>query len=476
MTTTVRTITEICSDLKIYQQNRHSGLRAYEPTSVLSAINEAVAHIAQDVEIKIQNVEINMDIYRATGEHLDYLIKDRLPGGRLPGTHAYGQISFYSDVPAVRDYIIPKGTIAYAYSVNGTLSFETTEEATLEIGEQIVTVDAQCIATGIAGNINAYAISTMPSPPPGVSRATNTLPFAAGEERESDDALRKRYFYAVFVPGRATKVMVEQHVEALEDVYAAKVFSVAPGQIEMIIDAVEETPMPLDIEGAIEENIAVGVVARGCLSAKVAAGTPQLYLGTSRGGKIWIRADSTINTGTETITYTYDDHLGRSRTGHVHTSDIFIEGEWVEATLQDEADLATQITGITYSGSGSFSFLIGRGIYPYLYNLPERITVDVTIVVRFAETPEANLNQKIYNSIFYLLDNLQIGETLYYSDLERAIYVNSETQVAFTGIAELKACSAMGNSVLLDDLSEKLEVENDERLDPGLISITIVEE
>jgi len=105
----VRTIATIKEEMKTYQMARHSGLRAYEETSVLTTMNEAMAQQVQTLEQKGQQSEIDRDIYRASGDALVYLTRDRLPEGRLPGARAIGQIQFARNLPALRDYIIPAG-------------------------------------------------------------------------------------------------------------------------------------------------------------------------------------------------------------------------------------------------------------------------------------------------------------------------------------------------------------------------------
>jgi len=52
----VRTIATIKEEMKTYQMARHSGLRAYEETSVLTTMNEAMAQQVQTLEQKASSL------------------------------------------------------------------------------------------------------------------------------------------------------------------------------------------------------------------------------------------------------------------------------------------------------------------------------------------------------------------------------------------------------------------------------------
>ncbi len=477
----VRTIKTIKEEMKTYQMARHSGLRAYEETSVLTTMNEAMSQQVQGLEIKGQQSEIDRDIYRATGDKLEYLVRDRLPEGRLPGARALGQIQFSRYTPALREYIIPAGTLAYAPGVTEVVVFETTVEATIHIGDTSVLVPARAQDSGINGNIDAFSITVIPRPPAGVERVTNPLPFAGGSDPESDDALRVRYLYATQLNGRATTEMLEQHLVAVTDdegdplIYEAQVFPVGPGEMEIIIDAAEEDPMPHEIEDNIKENIAVGCVARGLYAAHFDGETIEPNLGSSRGGKLFLRAKSNLINSYE-ITINYHNQLYNDRSTVAVTPQIFLKGEVMEVPLQAEDDLVTVITGGINPSPGEFDLLIGHGEYPYLYNLPQKIAIDVYLQIYFTETPEADLQEKIKESIRHFLDSFKIGERFEYSDLYSAVLINHATGVPFVGIQEVKYLKAQGKGQNCDTSGQRILLDNDERIDPGVITIEVMED
>jgi len=270
----VRTIATIKEEMKTYQMARHSGLRAYEETSVLTTMNEAMAQQVQTLEQKGQQSEIDRDIYRASGDALVYLTRDRLPEGRLPGARAIGQIQFARNLPALRDYIIPAGTLVYAPGATEVIVFETTVEATLPTGETSILVAARAQEAGLNGNVDAFSTTVLPRPPAGIEKVTNPLPFAGGTDPESDDALRMRYLTATSLNGKATLEMLEQHLVAITDddgepiIAEAQAFSAAPGEVEIIVDAAEQTTMPQEIEDCIRGKHSCGSSGQGHLCRK----------------------------------------------------------------------------------------------------------------------------------------------------------------------------------------------------------------
>lgn len=476
----VRTIATIKEEMKTYQMARHSGLRAYEDTSVLTTMNEAMSQQVQGLEQKGQQSEIDRDIYRATGEALVYLTRDRLPEGRLPGAKAIGQIQFARSQPALRDYIIPAGTLVYAPGSTAVIVFETTVEATLPIGETSILVAARAQESGLKGNADSFSTTVLPRPPAGIEKVTNLLPFAGGTDPESDDALRMRYLTATSLNGKATLEMLEQHLVAITDddgeplIAEAQAFSVSPGEVEIIVDAAEQTTMPHEIEHCIEENIAVGVVSRGIYAGNIESNVVQGGLGTSRGGKLFLRCGSNPINSYELTIY-YHDQLMRDRSTTFVTPQVFLDGEVMEIPLQEATDLVVEVTGGTDVSGGKFKLLIGYGTYPYLYNLPQKVALDTYLQIYFTETPESDLSEKIKESIRHFLDSFRIGERFEYSDLYSAVLIDHATGVPFIGIQEIHYLKGQGKGVICDGNGSRILLDNDERIDPGVITIEVLE-
>jgi len=193
--------------------------------------------------------------------------------------------------------------------------------------------------------------------------------------------------------------MLEQHLVAITDddgepiIAEAQAFSAAPGEVEIIVDAAEQTTMPQEIEDCIEENIAVGVVARGIYAGNIEDNVVQGGLGTSRGGKLFLRCGSNLINSYELTIY-YHDQLMRDRSTTFVTPQVFLDGEVMEVPLQETTDLVVEVTGGIDVSGGKFKLLIGYGHYPYLYNLPQKVALDAYLQIYFTETPESGLSRK----------------------------------------------------------------------------------
>jgi len=113
---------------------------------------------------------------------------------RKDGTKATGTLRFSRSTPADRDYLIPKGTRARTplQPDKTYLSFETTEDATLQAGQTSVDVPAQSVTAGSQYNVDANKIIILETKVNGVTNVTNPSAFTGGVDPESDDDYRSR--------------------------------------------------------------------------------------------------------------------------------------------------------------------------------------------------------------------------------------------------------------------------------------------
>ncbi len=81
--------------------------------------------------------------------------------------------------------------------------FEATTEATIPAGGQ-VTVPAQAISAGLAGNAGAGTITVAANPDPDITAVTNPTAASGGRERETDFELRQRWDLSVASGGAST--------------------------------------------------------------------------------------------------------------------------------------------------------------------------------------------------------------------------------------------------------------------------------
>jgi len=156
-------------------------------------------------------------VLTAEGDALSQVVLAPLPEGRYPGTRATGVLMFSRPTPAQSDITIPVGTICAAISDSGKLiEFQTAEVVVLEAGETSVLVEATAISVGSAGNVSIGAVSIIRTPIVGISSCSNDAAFTGGTDQESDEDLRKRALYTIWVNGRATIPLMEEHIDGLE--------------------------------------------------------------------------------------------------------------------------------------------------------------------------------------------------------------------------------------------------------------------
>lgn len=461
--------------------SRHPGLRDFSANSALSVLVETLSIQTRWMERLIESKADSLSILTATGDDLDALVTDR---GlvRQPGTKAVGQITFFRRNPAAAEVTVPIGTQCTMSPSDGSgpVRFVTTELGTIPIGGTQCVVTAEAYVEGNEGNVAAYTINRMDSSPPGVDYVDNVLPFYGGSDAESDNDLRERYIYAVLVPGRATAKLITEHLEALESVLEAQVYTCGLGDLQIVCDvAAEPSAPPAEVGICIEENVAAGVTCRGILAASVVSGGNRVALDHTRGGKIVLRAsEEIVNDDTVILSYTTDLDDTHQTTvlvpGGTHRGDVIV------APLEDDDDLAVDITSANgYAGPYSYDVLIGLGTYPYLWVMPELVPVVVAICVTPTMSPEDGLKTKIEASVKAWLDDFEIGDDLQVSDLVEWVkydyvqYREDETLYRFRGIDDFTV-SVVAKGLTRTALGEFIPIETDERVEPGTVIATIV--
>lgn len=478
-----RTEAEISDSLKDYQMAAHPRLRDYTPLSVLTALNGALASQVRYIEQQNDAVAAALSIWTAEGTDLDVLILDRLLDGRYLGNYATGELVFYRRSAAGTDITIPALTkVSCPNDLGETLYFVTTEAATLVAGTKSVVVAARCFERGLLGNVPAGAVNKLYETITGIEGVSNPSAFAGGTDEELDAELRQRYIDVATLPGTATIAMLEAKLTDIDTVREAKVWNRDEGCIEVICDdSVGLVATSADIDDCLQENKAAGVVARGVLAATL--GSSNVYeLGDCYGGKIWILAREHLVTPLN-FELTYTDTIGNPRTATVVTTDIVPRGTGFLATLEAEDDFAVDVTASTYAGSEAMDVCLGLGTLPKLYNLPEIVSVDVALTIVLTETPEADLEASIEDSITEFLNSFKIGETLEWSDLFKVVHhvysshdedgqINVGQQ-QFVGIDTVTVLEATDGVTTITTLGGEIDIEDDSRIMAGTITVTV---
>lgn len=468
-----RTVSQIVEELKWDIMRRNPKISYWGPMSVVRTLAEAYAIQIYEIEKEIQRMERALFIDSATGSDLDRLVKDRLPGGRYPGTKASGEVVFLRDTPALADINIPAGTRLAAVGAGmETLYFVTTEDAVLPSGEMSVVVNAVAEEIGTAGNVMPYTINQIASSLPGISRVENYFAFSGGSDQESDEDLRKRYVHAVNVPGRATRTMIEQHLYDMDVVLEARCYNIGRGEVEIIVDCTEPTSTVCNtVSNKIKEEIAAGVVSRGLYAAYLSPSGSTYDIGDCMGGYIWLRPEELIRS-TETVTINFKDTSNNNASVDIPVPRYTLRGEAIRAPLPENV-MATRVVGSS-PVSYSYSVLIGRGDYPYLFNLPETVNIAVAVSITTTDTPERNLEDNIEQSIADFLNSFRIGEKLEFSDLAQYVYHDFSTDRKFTGIDTVNNIQISGNGMSINKYGEEISVETDQRIRAGSITVSVL--
>lgn len=156
-------------------------------------IVETAAEAIFESQVDNNLVSTQLDIDTKSGADLEDFV-GVFAFGRLQGQYATGSITFTLNIPAIQPILIAYGTQVFKPGSFNTASitYTTTAAATIDIGQQIITVPAQASLIGTTGNAPSGTITGFPAGL-GISTCTNIDPFTNGKDDETDDELRKRF-------------------------------------------------------------------------------------------------------------------------------------------------------------------------------------------------------------------------------------------------------------------------------------------
>ncbi len=442
-------------------------------TSVASFNSILAEAIASEFWIFLQLLKQKVkdsSVLTAEGEALSQIVLSILPEGRRAGTRATGIIMFSRPTAAHNDITIPAGTICAAMSDSGSLiEFQTDAPAVLEAGSTVAYAEATAISAGTAGNVSTGTVTIIRTPIVGISSCNNDAPFTGGTDQEDDEHLRQRAIYSIWVNGRATVPLVQEHIDGIAGVREAHVETLGQGDVLIVIDA-EDDLIP-EIDQMIYENLAAGTTACGVLGASIREGSNQCEIGDCSGAPVWIRPLQFCPTSTE-ISFTYQEPAGTIKNGTVTIPAMTLPGQAIQATLDESYPDATKILEIAYTGERSFDLFMGKGQYPRLWVAPELQAVDILLQLVLTSTPEVFLLENVRASLVAKLDSYMIGEDLEYADLVKYIYIDYATGRAFSGIDDVASFQLTCKGEIISGFGQKITIEDDERIEPGNVSVT----
>ena len=412
------------------------------------------------------------NVLTAEGDALSAIVLSMLPEGRQQGTNATGVIIFSRSTPAASDITIPANTICAAVAEDGTLTeFQTDDVAILATGNTQVYVPATASEVGTAGNVVAGLISIVRTPVIGITNCTNDSPFTGGTDEESDSDLRERALYTIWLPGRATIPLMEEHIDGVYGVREAHVETLGQGDVLLVVDAIGGIDTELD--EMIYDNIAAGCTACGVLGASLRDAGDSFEIGDCAGAQVWVRNLQFTPTEVE-IPFVYEEPGATSKNGTAIIPAGSPAGAMVQASLDSEYPYATKILSSTYAGALSFDLFMGRGIYPRLWVPPELQEADIDLDLVLTTTPELNLLANVRASLEAKLSSYRIGEDLEYADLVKYIYIDYTTGRPFSGIDDVSSFELTCKASTITGFGQKVVMDNDERIMPGTVTVSSV--
>lgn len=172
-------------------------LTDWEPGSDLDALTGSGAILADQV------IRICVDLFKARfvataeGSDLDAAVVDLYPDlTRIEASGARGTLTFDRGTNT-GSILIPALTQATGVGSDGvTYAYETTEDGTIQSGDDTADIPARCTTMGAAGRIAAGLVTTLTTPITDDLTSditvTNGDRFVGGNDTETDDAYRAR--------------------------------------------------------------------------------------------------------------------------------------------------------------------------------------------------------------------------------------------------------------------------------------------
>jgi len=189
--------------------------------------------------VSVQNFQINDAANQnllafARGETLDRL-GELLGVKRLPATPARTTLRFYIDSPKTFPVVIPQGT---EVTPDQKIFFKTVEEATINPGETLVDVEAECEIPGTIGNgFQPGQINLLATPLSYIVKVENITTSLYGSDEEDDERLRERIRIAPekFSNAGSKGAYIYWAKTAHQDIADVSVFSPEPGKVTVVV-------------------------------------------------------------------------------------------------------------------------------------------------------------------------------------------------------------------------------------------------
>lgn len=147
----------------------------------------AFAVLGYDIEDKVNDVLLQVNIDTADGEYLDTIAEQpSINLSRDEGSESNGDVIFTLTSPKGEEFVIPTGTLL----VSGDFEFETVNDCVIGAGELEGTAHVESVDIGVEMNIEANTIQL--SEASTEYTVTNPYSFIGGSDYEEDEEFRER--------------------------------------------------------------------------------------------------------------------------------------------------------------------------------------------------------------------------------------------------------------------------------------------
>ncbi|WP_295264708.1 baseplate J/gp47 family protein [Veillonella sp.] len=197
--------------------------------------------------IKAQEIERKQDVDNLTGDELTRVVFQRRGTERKKATYATGYITVTQG-----NGIISVGNL---FESEGGLQFVATETKDVVVGSKVA---IECTTAGEVGNVPKGSITKMPVTLTGIISVVNDDATINGEDEESDDDLRQRYYEELREPATSgNKYHYKQWAKEVEGVGEANVISLWDGDntVKVVIIDSDRQPASQDLVNVVQKYI-----------------------------------------------------------------------------------------------------------------------------------------------------------------------------------------------------------------------------
>jgi uncharacterized phage protein gp47/JayE len=224
MQLSLRTFGMLVQNMAAAVQSSGTQLLDLTAGSTLRAVIEANASVALWMQWLLLQVLRTTRAATSSGADLDSWMAD-LSLTRMPSVAATGIVTCSRFSPTLAA-LIPAG--AFVRTADGTQTFLVSIDSTnptwtaassgyvVAAGVASLDVPVTALTPGVAGNVQAGAVSLLASAIPGIDTVSNANAFQSGLDAESDDAFRDRFRNFIASRSRATTVAVGYAISSIQ--------------------------------------------------------------------------------------------------------------------------------------------------------------------------------------------------------------------------------------------------------------------